>query len=93
MSTTTLEFALVSEDVESCASQPATALVVDDAPVDRRIAGGMVARIAGLQVAYAGDGKEALAAVRRDPPLVVLTDLQPVPVDDMVEQQGRGRRL
>ena len=87
MSMTTLEVALVPDLPEPCAAECGTALVVDDAPVDRRLAGALVERITGLKVVYASNGLEALAAVRREPPLMVLTDLQMPKMDglDLVE--------
>src|SRR5207244_3859338 len=65
-----------------------TALVVDDAPVDRRIAGAVVEKVTGLRVVYAADGLEALAVLRQEPPCVVLTDLQMPKMDglELVEE-------
>jgi CheY-like chemotaxis protein len=54
----------------------ATILVVDDSPVDRHLAGKLLEKCAGLTVAYAGDGREALATMQRSTPDMVLTDLQ-----------------
>jgi CheY-like chemotaxis protein/anti-sigma regulatory factor (Ser/Thr protein kinase) len=60
-------------------------LVVDDSPVDRRLAGSFLeSRIedgggkvpTGISVVYAVDGKEGLAAVGRERPDLVVTDLQ-----------------
>jgi CheY-like chemotaxis protein/anti-sigma regulatory factor (Ser/Thr protein kinase) len=51
-----------------------TVLVVDDSPVDRRLAGGIVENM-GWQALYAGNGTEALAALEKHLPSVVLTDL------------------
>lgn len=51
-------------------------LIVDDSPVDRLVTGRMLAKAGGWQVAQAGDGEEALAAMAKRPPAVVLTDLQ-----------------
>lgn len=53
-----------------------TILVVDDNPIDRELVGALVEERAGWTAAYAVDGREGLAHVRRDPPDVVLTDLQ-----------------
>src|SRR4051812_7121048 len=53
-----------------------TILVVDDAPVDRRKAGGLVEQALGWRVIDADHGLSALAAIERDRPQIVLTDLQ-----------------
>jgi CheY-like chemotaxis protein/anti-sigma regulatory factor (Ser/Thr protein kinase) len=53
-----------------------TILVVDDSPVDRRLAGALVEKRLGLNVAYAADGKEAVAIIDQAAPDLVLTDLQ-----------------
>lgn len=53
-----------------------TVLIVDDSMVDRRIAGSIVEKIAGLRPTYAVDGLEALRSIELDEPAVVLTDLQ-----------------
>jgi CheY-like chemotaxis protein/anti-sigma regulatory factor (Ser/Thr protein kinase) len=50
-------------------------LVVDDSPVDRRLAAGIVENQLGWKAAYAGNGTEALAAIAKQQPAVVLTDL------------------
>lgn len=58
-------------------------LVVDDSPVDRRLAGkllesrpGPADEPTGIQVLYATNGREALEVIARDHPDAVLTDLQ-----------------
>jgi CheY-like chemotaxis protein/anti-sigma regulatory factor (Ser/Thr protein kinase) len=51
-------------------------LVVDDSPVDRRLAGGLVEKRLGVHVTYAADGKEAATTIEQSPPDLVLTDLQ-----------------
>jgi CheY-like chemotaxis protein/anti-sigma regulatory factor (Ser/Thr protein kinase) len=58
-------------------------LVVDDSAVDRRLAGGLLekrsakaAAGAKLTAVYANDGKDALEAMARETPDLVLTDLQ-----------------
>jgi CheY-like chemotaxis protein/anti-sigma regulatory factor (Ser/Thr protein kinase) len=53
----------------------ATILVVDDNPVDRRLAGAIVEKRLSWQAIYACDGLEALPLLERDPPSVVLTDM------------------
>lgn len=52
-----------------------TVLVVDDSPVDRHLAGAIVNKVPGWQAVFAGNGREALDAVARQVPDVVLTDL------------------
>jgi len=56
---------------------------VDDSPVDRRLAGGLLAKQpgqadagGGLEVVFAANGKEALEVMDRDRPDLVLTDMQ-----------------
>jgi len=60
-------------------------LIVDDSPVDRRLAGKMLETRpdssdepgeTGLTVVYASDGKEALETIARESPDAVVTDLQ-----------------
>jgi CheY-like chemotaxis protein/anti-sigma regulatory factor (Ser/Thr protein kinase) len=63
-------------NVASPASGEITVLVVDDAPIDRRMTGGIIEQDLGWRVTYAEDGVSALAAMERDLPRVVLTDLR-----------------
>jgi len=53
-----------------------TVLVVDDSPIDQRLAGGLLEKHFDCDVAYAADGKQALAHVTQCVPDLVLTDLQ-----------------
>lgn len=61
-----------------------TILVVDDSPVDQRLAGRLLetrtgpagAEPTGFAVVYAANGREALAVIARDAPAAVVTDLQ-----------------
>jgi CheY-like chemotaxis protein len=53
-----------------------TVLIVDDYLIDRRIAGSIVEKFAGLRPTYASDGQEALDSIALEEPAVVLTDLQ-----------------
>lgn len=50
-------------------------LVVDDSAVDRRLVGGMLAKVPGLAVQFAADGREALAFIEAERPDLVITDL------------------
>ena len=52
-----------------------TVLVVDDNPMDRRLAGRMIERGLGWRVAYASNGREALACLNSVRPDLILTDL------------------
>lgn len=53
-----------------------TVLVVDDSEVDRRLAGGHIAKTLGADVVYASNGEEAIEQISRHRPDVVITDLQ-----------------
>ena len=53
-----------------------TVLVVDDSPVDRRLAGSLLEKHLDCTVQYAADGKEALRQMDLQLPDLVLTDLQ-----------------
>src|SRR5687768_17278608 len=53
----------------------ATVLVVDDAAVDRKLVGGLLAKAKDLTVEYASDGAEALAKLESVRPAIVVTDL------------------
>src|SRR5947208_1307863 len=52
-----------------------TVLVVDDAAVDRKLAGGLLARGHGLTVEFAASGEEALERMAAARPALVVTDL------------------
>ena len=68
----------------------ATVLIVDDNPIDRRLAAGVVEKV-GMTTCYAGHGKEALEVIAREPPDVVLTDLL-MPEMDGLELVERIKR-
>ncbi|WP_246173609.1 response regulator [Limnoglobus roseus] len=53
-----------------------TILVVDDSPVDRRVAGRLIEKRTSWRVVYASDGVEALEALGQQLPAAVVTDLQ-----------------
>jgi CheY-like chemotaxis protein/anti-sigma regulatory factor (Ser/Thr protein kinase) len=53
-----------------------TVLVVDDSEIDRRLAGGLLAKQGGRDIVYASDGKSALAQFEAGAPDLVVTDLQ-----------------
>jgi CheY-like chemotaxis protein/anti-sigma regulatory factor (Ser/Thr protein kinase) len=50
-------------------------LIVDDSALDRRLVSGLLEKIPGVEISLAIDGLDALAIIQRDPPDVVLTDL------------------
>jgi CheY-like chemotaxis protein/anti-sigma regulatory factor (Ser/Thr protein kinase) len=52
-----------------------TVLVVDDSLTDRRLAGGLLAKLVGWEVRYANDGREALEQIELHLPDLVVTDL------------------
>lgn len=68
-----------------------TILIVDDAAVDRRIAGGFVAK-AGWSDVYAENGREALEVITRHKPDAVLTDLQMPEMDGLQLVEAVRRR-
>src|SRR5262245_37240762 len=51
-------------------------LVVDNAKIDQHYVAGLLHAHGGWRVTFAGNGVEALAAISREPPAVVLTDMQ-----------------
>ena len=68
---------------ERKADGPIKLLVVDDAPVDRRLAGAIVERVLGWKVIYADNGQSALAAIETQSPRIILTDLNMPEMDGM----------
>jgi CheY-like chemotaxis protein len=58
------------------------ALVVDDLPIDRLLAGNLL-RSAGLRLAFAENGKDALEKIDAEPPAIVVTDLQMPAMDGL----------
>ncbi|HTN02580.1 MAG TPA: response regulator, partial [Planctomycetaceae bacterium] len=62
----------------TCGRNPemTTVLVVDDSPIDRRLAGGILEKDSVWEILYAGDAEDALDAVRRQPPDLIITDMQ-----------------
>ena len=67
-------------------------LVVDDSPLERKAAGRLIEREEGLEVSYATNGTEALAAMAARLPDLVLTDLL-MPDMDGLELVAEVRRL
>ena len=70
----------------------AVVLVVDDSPVDRTRAGGLLKKRPDLTPVFASNGREALALIAERPPDLVLTDLQMPEMDGLalVEQVRRS---
>lgn len=66
----------------------AVVLVVDDAAIDRRLAGGLLEKNPGLRVEYAEHGQAALILMSRRLPDVVVCDLQMPEMDglELVEE-------
>src|SRR6516164_6021910 len=71
---------------------PTTVLVVDDAPVDRLMTGALIDQMPGWRALYAESGEEALAAIAREQPRIVLTDLN-MPGMDGLALVAEVRRL
>jgi DNA-binding response OmpR family regulator len=66
-------------------------LVVDDSPMDRRLAGGILSKH-GFDVVYAEDGRSALTAMANELPSVVVTDLQMPEMDGLALVAESRRR-
>jgi CheY-like chemotaxis protein len=90
---------MAAPDVMTCQADPeadasdgrrvgSTVLIVDDSPIDRRIAGSIVEKFAGLRPTFAGNGEEALESIAREQPAVVLTDLQMPGMDGLALVQN-----
>jgi CheY-like chemotaxis protein/anti-sigma regulatory factor (Ser/Thr protein kinase) len=69
-----------------------TVLVVDDAPVDRLVTGAIIEQMPGWRAQYAESGEDALAAIAREQPRIVLTDLN-IPKMDGLELVAEVHRL
>ncbi len=65
---------MIPEKLESGAGQPANILVVDDTPANLQVLAGML-KDRGYKVRPAPSGKLALLAARRDPPDLILLDI------------------
>ena len=58
-------------------------LVVDDSPVDRRLAGTVLEKLEGASVSYACNGLKALEQLVIEPPDVIITDIQMPELDGL----------
>jgi CheY-like chemotaxis protein/anti-sigma regulatory factor (Ser/Thr protein kinase) len=58
-------------------------LVVDDSAVDRRLAGGLLSKIADFQVQFCENGIEAASTIAHSTPDLVITDLQMPDMDGL----------
>lgn len=58
-------------------------LIVDDSALDRRLVGGLLEKLPGVEVSFAADGYEALGMVQDVLPDVVLTDLDMPKLDGL----------
>ena len=65
------------------AAQAHTVLVVDDSSMEHKLTGSIIRKIGGWTTTFASDGKEALAAMKREVPDIVLTDLQMPEMDGL----------
>jgi CheY-like chemotaxis protein/anti-sigma regulatory factor (Ser/Thr protein kinase) len=54
---------------------PTTVLVIDDSAFDRQVVGRLLESMTGLRVVYACSGHAGMAAIEREAPDIVLTDL------------------
>ena len=66
-------------------------LVVDDSPVDRAIAGGLLQKQAHCEVVYAEDGESGLRAIRELKPDLIVTDMQ-MPLMNGLEMVAKLRK-
>jgi CheY-like chemotaxis protein len=64
-----------SAEAPDAARSHRTVLVVDDSAVDRHLVGSIVGKLDGWQAAFAANGREALDAMARALPDLVLTDM------------------
>jgi CheY-like chemotaxis protein len=71
----------------------AVILVVDDSPVDRTRAGGLLRKRPELTPAFASNGREALEAISARPPDLVVTDLQMPEIDGLELVETVRRRF
>ena len=70
-------------------------LVVDDSPIDRRLAGGILQQRGGMRVIYAQHGVAALTVLEQEPVALIVTDLQMPEMDGLelvAERCSRGFR-
>lgn len=68
-------------------------LIVDDNPLDRELARGLVERHIALQAQFANNGEEAVEHLEATTPLAVLTDLQMPEMDGLALVRTVRRRF
>ncbi|WP_010586700.1 response regulator [Schlesneria paludicola] len=66
-------------------------LIVDDSPIDRALAGGLLEKQGGCSVVFAVDGQSALDAIRDCKPDLIVTDMQ-MPLMNGLELVARLRK-
>lgn len=78
----------MTESNDASVSSIRTVLIVDDSPIDQRLAGGLVNRAFKANLLFANNGAEALEQVARQKPDVILTDLHMPQLDglELVQQ-------
>lgn len=68
--------AVTREPTSSGVPPVSTILIVDDSPLDRRLAAGLLGHAPDWRIELAEDGAAALEAILKSPPDVIVTDLQ-----------------
>lgn len=76
-----------------CGDNMSVVLVVDDAVVDQKIAGGLLEASGMFQVVYADCGASAMESIKQRQPDLVLTDLQMPDVDGLQLVTDIGERF
>ena len=66
-------------------------LIVDDSPIDRALAGGLLKKEGGCDVAFAEDGASALDSIRDCKPDLIVTDMQ-MPLMNGLEMVAKLRK-
>jgi CheY-like chemotaxis protein len=72
-----------ANNTDSDHERPPLALIVDDSSMDRLLASRLVEKSMGWRVACAANGVEALEAIKREQPAIVLTDMRMPEMDGL----------